>query len=273
MMGMENGWRDDTPIPDTVLRRFLDNQADLGDLIADAVGGRHLRGAGVALADAGVPVPYLNQAVLLRPALSADDPVLTTIDEFFAAGTSPSTILSAWPTPDLAHCGWELVGHPVFVLRAPGVHEFSPNAGVDIGLADTPRDLATAEAVAVQGYPLPEATGLPPNAIFGSGLLGGPLRIRVAMLDGAPAAVGSGHVAHGVVNLCLGATLPAARRRGAWESLVWARVDDGPGLPAAAFTSDDSRPGFLRMGFLPITRFTVWLRPSRLSPHWRAVGG
>ncbi len=25
-----------------------------------------------------------------------------------------------------------------------------------------------------------------------------------------------------------------------------------------AFTSDYSRPGFLRMGFLPVTRFTLW---------------
>jgi hypothetical protein len=64
-----------------------------------------------------------------------------------------------------------------------------------------------------------------------------------------------------LVNLCLAATLPSARRRGAWASLVWARVDDARELPAAAFTSDDSRPGFIRMGFLPITRFTLWLRP------------
>lgn len=33
-----------------------------------------------------------------------------------------------------------------------------------------------------------------------------------------------------------------------------------PDLPAVAFTSDYSRPGFLRMGFLPITRFTMWAR-------------
>ena len=34
--------------------------------------------------------------------------------------------------------------------------------------------------------------------------------------------------------------------------------DDDPELPAVAYTSDDSRPGFVRMGFLPITRFTLW---------------
>jgi len=260
-MSLENGWRPDTPVGDSVLRRFLFNQADLGDLIADAAGGRHARTPQVAMADVGVPVPYLNQAVLLDPVLAAGSPVLTAVDEFFAAGHHPATILSAWPTPDLTSRGWVLVGHPMFVLRAPAEHTFRSNAGVAVRLAHTAADLAAAEAVAVRAYPLPEADDLRPNALFGPGLLGGSLRVRVAAVEGTPAAIGSSHVAHGVVNLCLAATLPTARRRGAWESLVWARIDDGPGLPAAAITSDDSRPGFVRMGFLPVTRFTLWLRP------------
>lgn len=260
-MSLENGWRPDTPVGDSVLRRFLFNQADLGDLLADAAGGRHARTPAVALADVGVPVPNLNQAVLLKPVLAADSPVLASIDEFFAPGSHPATILSAWPTPDLTSRGWVLAGHPMFVLRAAVPHMFRSNTGVAVRHAHTLEDLATAETVAVRGYPLPEAAGLPPNALFGAALLGGPLRIRVAAVEGTPAAIGSSHVAYGVVNLCLAATLPTARRRGAWESLVWARIDDGPGLPAAAFSSDDSRPGFLRMGFLPVTRFTLWLRP------------
>jgi hypothetical protein len=73
-------------------------------------------------------------------------------------------------------------------------------------------------------------------------------------------AAAAAHVAHGVVNLCFAATLPAARRRGVWESLVWARTADAPELPAVAFTSDFSRPGFERMGFVPVFRFTLWIR-------------
>jgi hypothetical protein len=42
--------------------------------------------------------------------------------------------------------------------------------------------------------------------------------------------------------------------------MVWARVDDAPELPAVAYTSDFSRPGFVKMGFLPITRCTFWAR-------------
>jgi hypothetical protein len=46
-----------------------------------------------------------------------------------------------------------------------------------------------------------------------------------------------------------------------WEALVWARVGSAPDLPAVAYTSDDSRPGFRRMGFLVVSRFTLWARP------------
>ena len=81
---------------------------------------------------------------------------------------------------------------------------------------------------------------------------------RIGYLDGTPVVAAASHAAHDVVNLCLAATLPAARCRGAWRALVAARCADTPDLPAVAFTSDYSRPGFLRTGFLPITRFTLW---------------
>jgi hypothetical protein len=43
-----------------------------------------------------------------------------------------------------------------------------------------------------------------------------------------------------------------------WHALVAARCAATPDLPAVAFTSDYSRPGFVRTGFLPVTRFTLW---------------
>jgi len=45
------------------------------------------------------------------------------------------------------------------------------------------------------------------------------------------------------------------------RALVLDRCGDEPDLPAAAFTSDDSRPGFVRLGFLPILRCTLWVVP------------
>ena len=102
-----------------------------------------------------------------------------------------------------------------------------------------------------------------PGTVLPPAVLDSVLTVRLGLLDGEPVALGNAVVAHGIVNLCLGATLPQARRRGVWEALVWARVGSAPDLPSVAYTSDYSRPGFLRMGFLVVSRFTLWSRPPR----------
>ncbi len=38
-------------------------------------------------------------------------------------------------------------------------------------------------------------------------------------------------------------------------------MNQAPQRPAVAFTSDDSRPGFTGMGFLPMFRFGLWVIP------------
>lgn len=254
---LETGWLPDTPIGDSLLRRFVANQADLQDHLVGAVGGRSDRTPDVALSDSGVAAAYLNQAVLLRPISDAYDAVLDHVASFYAG--SVGLLLSPWPTPDLAERGWQLVGHPMFVVRGPvGEPADAPPSDVNVRRAETADDLALIERIIIDGYPMPEPDRLPPNRALGPALLGSAVRPWIGYLDGTPSATAASHAAHGVVNLCLAATLPAARRRGLWQALVEARCADTPDLPAVAFTSDYSRPGFLRMGFLPITRFTLW---------------
>jgi len=107
-------------------------------------------------------------------------------------------------------------------------------------------------------HPMPELDGLPPNRAMGPALLGSAVRNWIGYLDGNPIAVAASHAAHGVVNLCLAATRSAARRHGAWRTLVAARRAKTLTYQQSHLPSDHSRPGFLRMGFLPITRFTLW---------------
>jgi hypothetical protein len=121
-------------------------------------------------------------------------------------------------------------------------------------------ELPDFERVLIEGYPMPEAAGSPPGTIVPPGVLDHGVRLRLGIVDGEAVAAAAGHVSHGVVNLCTAATLPAARRKGVWGALVRARMADGPELPAVAYTSDFSRPGFVHMGFLPLTRFTMWSR-------------
>ncbi|MGH8991793.1 MAG: hypothetical protein ACRDYV_03650 [Acidimicrobiia bacterium] len=256
---LEDGWLPDTPVDDTLLRRFVHNQAQINAIVARALGGRAAGTDDVFLADAASAVPYFNQAILARPLREAGDGVLDEVESFYAAGKSVATLLSIWPTPDLSARGWSLMGHPAFVARGPVPRSVPLRDGVEVRVAGDAGDLAVAERVAIEGYPMPEAGG-EPGALLPPALLETGVRVRLGLCDGEPSAVGNSYVGLGVVNLCLGATLPAARRRGVWEALVWARVNDAPDQPAVAYTSDHSRPGFIRMGFLPITRFTLWAR-------------
>jgi hypothetical protein len=260
----ETGWLADTPIGDNLLRRFLHNQADVCDVIAARFGGAMSRTAAVALAGSRCVVPYFNQALLLRPLASDADDVLDSVDRFFAATEAPRwVLLSAWPTPTLGERGWALVGHPAFVVRTPGAPLRPPAArpGVDVAVrrASGAGDVAIAERIFVDGYPL-EGGIEHPGAALPESLADSEISVRIASVDDADVAVGMGYVAHGCVNLCGAATLPAARRTGAWGALVRARVEDAPDFPAVAFTSDYSRPGFEHLGFVSLLRFTMWAR-------------
>lgn len=267
----ETGWLADTPVDDTLLRQFLHNQADYADVIAEQHGGATARTPDVALAGSRCLVPYFNEALLLRPLASDEDPVLDAIDDFYRGGgageDSPVwVLLSAWPTPPLQGRGWELVGHPAFVIRTPGSALRPPAARpglrLDVRRATTPAAVREAERVMAEGYPIDEAKGQP-GAAFPATLGDTEISVRIASVDGEDVAVGVGYVARGCVNLAGAATLPAARRTGAWGALVRARVEDAPDLPAVAFTSDFSRPGFEHLGFVSVLRFTMWTRARR----------
>jgi hypothetical protein len=260
----ETGWLADTPIGDNLLRQFLHNQAEACEVVADHFGGAVERTSDVALAASRGVVPYFNEALLLRPLTGEADDVLDTVDRFYAASEAPEhVLLSAWPTPNLGDRGWTLVGHPAFVVRTPGAPLRPPavRPGIDVAIrrAAGSDDIAVAERIFADGYPLDGGLDEPGTALPAS-LGDSALSVRIASVDDTDVAVGIGYVAHGCVNLCGAATLPAARRTGAWGALVRARVNDAPGLPAVAFTSDYSRPGFEHLGFVSVLRFTLWFR-------------
>jgi hypothetical protein len=73
--------------------------------------------------------------------------------------------------------------------------------------------------------------------------------------------VGSLFVGSGLAAFSLGVTLPEARRRGYWAAMAGVRLLEEPGLPAVGVFSDMSRPSAEALGFVPITRFTLWHRP------------
>ncbi len=258
---LATGWGASEPIDDSVLRRFVFNQADVVRAMASGPAARHAADDDVVTVDSGGPVAYSNMAVLLRPVTDPADAVLDRIDEFYAeAAGRPKLLLSVWPLPDLSARGWNLAGHPMFVVRAPGPVTATTREGVDVRDVTSPDDLRALERIAIEGYPIDEAKDAPPGAVFPDALLDSPVSLRVGLVDGEPASAAAALNAHGVVNLCFAATLDTGRRRGVWSALVWARVNEAPDQPSVAFTSDYSRPGFVKMGFLPVQRFTLCLK-------------
>jgi hypothetical protein len=259
------GWEADAPVGDTVVRRFVEHEAAHLASAATHAGGRVERSDDLALADTGRPCAFHNVALLTQPpAPDAWDDVVARADRFFdVAGTGPVHLLSPWLTPDLSGHGWQLQGHPPLLVRQPG-GRVPAAADADIVEVTDQRRLDDWARVAVDGFPLPDAQPFRPGALLGPGVLTDPRwRLWVAYVDGSPASIGTSFVSHGLAQLALGVTLPQARGHGLWYGLVRRRLLAAPHLLAGGLFSDDSRPGIERLGFLPITRFTLWRRPRR----------
>ena len=58
------------------------------------------------------------------------------------------------------------------------------------------------------------------------------------------------------------ATLESARGRGIGAAVTWAATLADPSLPALLVASDLGRPVYTRMGYLTLSRATVWLDAS-----------
>jgi hypothetical protein len=259
---LESGWAPATPIGDTILRRFVFALAEAWVPAVAAMGGRIVRSDDFVATDIGRPAGLGNAVTLLRPLPGdpeAAGALLDRIEATLATGSGTVVLLSAWPTPDLRPRGWQLAGHPPFHLRPPApLPEAAPSELRIARVADagSVRDF---ERVLVEGYPFPDVA---PGTMFDERLItaAGP-HLEVGYLAGQAVTVGARHIGHGLVVLALGATLPAARHRGCWSAMVRSRLAAAPDLPAAALFSDDSRPGAERLfGFLPISRFTLWMR-------------
>lgn len=256
---LTTGWEAGTPVEDTLTRRFVFALAEAWEPVVAALGGRVHRCAEFAVVDLGRPAGLANMVTLLQP-LDPGGAVLDAVEDVVGGGSGTVGLLSAWPTPDLGPRGWELAGHPPFHLRPPGpLPPATAPAGLRIVPVADPAGVRDFERVLVEGYPVPDVT---PGTLFDERVLAAAApHLEVGYLDGQAVTVGARHTAHGLLLLVLGATVPAARNRGCWAAMVRSRLAAAPELPAAALFSDDSRPGAERLfGFLPITRFTLWLR-------------
>jgi hypothetical protein len=258
---LATGWEPDLPPSDTLVRRAVLVHASWALAVAESLGKparRTDRWSGGLVGRRG---ELTNPVVVTQPMDAAGfAEVLPEVAAVLPADV-PFFLLSPFPTPDLRGHGLVRIGHPPLMVRFPGGENPRRRAGIQLREVSDADDLAIAERVLVDGYPMPDLQPLTPGDILAPPILDGPTRIWMASLDGEPAAVAAAHVAADAILVEYVAALPAARGRGAAAAATWAATLCEPALPAVLIASDDGRPLYERMGYVAIERWTAWIRP------------
>lgn len=254
---LTHGWEPDTPVEDSVLRRFVVANASHTRALATAGGGRAQLWDDVSAADAASPIIFDNAAVLLAPPQLVDlDEVVDRLLTFYPADRH-WVLLSAWPTPDLTPRGLELMGHPPLMIRPPGGAAPPLPPGLRIeqvrdveGLADFVTVFTTVFDMDRRGLPLVDRA-----------VLDGPFRLLVGYLDDRPVATAGTRIGYGLNDIEWVSCLAEVRGRGIGGALAWAATLAVPEYPAALIATDDGQPVYERMGYLRLMRMTMWHRP------------
>lgn len=258
---LASGWERDTE-PDTLLRAYTDGFADMCAHIAAGAGGRVERTEHLTLADAGSPAAYLNGAVITAPLDDSEvDDAVRHAQRFFAAGRGGPWILLA-PTPirDLRHLGLAPVGHPPFMVRGVGGTRRDPPPDLEVIEITDPADLLRFERACIDFYPMPEVADRPPGTVFpvDALLATDDYRWFLGLVDGSPVGTAMAHASPGAVHVEWITSDPQRRGRGYGEAMTWAATLAWPDRPATLIASDDGRATYERMGYLPVTRVTMW---------------
>ena len=119
------GWELDTPIEDSLLRRFLVNWTLSIEAQGKPFNAHTLRRDDFAAVDVGRPSVGGNVATLLAPLFIEDvSEVMTALDDFYGFASGEKTgavyLFSPWPSPDLRPSGWTLVDYQPLMLRPAG---------------------------------------------------------------------------------------------------------------------------------------------------------
>lgn len=262
----ETGWRPDTPAGDTLLRRSVLALSSSWLSASSAEAGRSIHDDRFVATDLGRPSGLFNSAALLQPLHGRQlTDALDDIERFYATTGSGAVMLwSPWPTPDLHDRGWQLEGHPPLLVRGPqpALNHHGPDE-FEITEVDDRDGLEQWCALAVDGYPFKELQPYRPGSLLDARILDDDRwRFQLGCADGRPVCLGAQYVDHGLNLLVLGVTAPDVRGRGYYRAMATHRLSRRPDLPAAAVVSDHSRPVLVdRLGFLPLTRLTLWTRP------------
>jgi hypothetical protein len=261
---LETGYGDGAPSGDNILNDFARGESEGFAALARARGDRveELPEFAITLVDGASPTPFGNTAVLRAPLTAEQWVALTGRMHAFYDGNpgGPYMVMSAWPTPDLKPLGFGLVGHPPLMLRpvAPLTRKTIDNFEIRrVSDAASARDW---EYVMVHGYPTPELQPFQAGCFLPERALAAPRwQHYVGYLDGRAVATSSAYVADHHQHVEFISALDDARGRGiGYEVTAQVTVAD-PSVPALLIASDLGKPVYDRLGYLTISRHTLWV--------------
>jgi len=258
---LPDAWDRDLPPTDNLVKAYVLGYANLMEATAEAAGWAAVRTERFVAVDAGTGMPFQNCAVPLQPLHGAEgDGVLDEIEHFYRTRPGgPFLLWCGFPVADLSARGWSLMGHPPLMLRPAG--GAAPPLPDDVAIVPVTDAIGLTEftTTLVEAFPVPSLEGVAYGG-FGPGLLDVPgWHMWVACLDGRPVGTAAAHVHGGINDVEWVSTRPEARGRGIGAAVTWAATLADPTLPAMLIASDLGQPVYERMGYLRLTRFTLWV--------------
>ncbi len=257
---LATGWEPDLDPADSIIRQAVLAHASWAVAQARSLGRPWQDGPDWAAGHTGDRGAMTNWVVVKRPLLDLGR-VVEEVAALLPTGV-PYLLVSAWPTPDLTPHGLSLVGHPPLMFRAPSLAADTAPGDLDVRWVSGPAELADAEQVIVDGYPMPDMQPFSPGQLYVPELLATSTRVVVAYDAGIPVATAAAHSSSGVTLVEGVAVMPAARGKGAGAAVTLAATTAFPDQGAVLIASDDGQPVYARLGYVRVERWTVWIRVS-----------
>lgn len=254
---LSDGWGISDPPDDTLVRAGVMSLADRISQMATAAGCPLVndgRWVAASLSERGM---FSTAGIVTRP----PDGWAWVAPELANLGLPEAVklLLSPFPTPDLRPDGLQLMGHPPFMVRPPGGPTPDPPPGLAIKRVRDGGDLVVFEQILIEGYPVPDMDPSAAPSLFRSGYLDDRAHLYLGLLDGEPVATAAAHVAAGVNHVEFIATLPQFRGRGIGQAMTHAASVSDPNRPAVLIASDGGRGVYESLGYLPVSRWTIWM--------------